>query len=59
MTTSYLPFPDFDQVILPLWGPLAVRWYSLAYIVGTLLGWLHTPYSAQIPPERSDSGAPR
>ena len=33
-----IPFPDIDPVIFEL-GPLAIRWYSLAYIVGLVLGW--------------------
>lgn len=33
-----LPFPDISPVALQI-GPLAVRWYSLAYIAGILLGW--------------------
>ncbi len=31
---------DLDPVILHLWGPLAVRWYGLAYLLGFLFGWL-------------------
>ncbi|HUO21073.1 MAG TPA: prolipoprotein diacylglyceryl transferase [Caulobacteraceae bacterium] len=31
-------FPDFDPVMLHL-GPLAIRWYALAYVAGILLGW--------------------
>jgi phosphatidylglycerol---prolipoprotein diacylglyceryl transferase len=31
-------FPDFDPVALQI-GPLAIRWYALAYIVGILLSW--------------------
>jgi phosphatidylglycerol:prolipoprotein diacylglycerol transferase len=33
-----LRFPDFDPVALQI-GPLAIRWYALAYIVGILLSW--------------------
>ncbi len=33
-----LPFPAIDPVLIEL-GPFAVRWYSLAYIAGILLGW--------------------
>jgi phosphatidylglycerol---prolipoprotein diacylglyceryl transferase len=33
-----LPFPVIDPVALQL-GPLAIRWYSLAYIAGILLGY--------------------
>jgi phosphatidylglycerol:prolipoprotein diacylglycerol transferase len=42
MTTTYLSFPQFDPVILHLVGPLAIRWYSLAYIMGVIFGWLYT-----------------
>ena len=31
-------FPDIDPVALQI-GPLAIRWYSLAYIAGFLGGW--------------------
>jgi phosphatidylglycerol:prolipoprotein diacylglycerol transferase len=31
-------FPSIDPVIVSF-GPFAVRWYALAYIVGILLGW--------------------
>jgi phosphatidylglycerol:prolipoprotein diacylglycerol transferase len=33
-----IPFPDIDPVAVHL-GPLAIRWYALAYITGFLLGW--------------------
>lgn len=35
-----LQFPDIDPVALQL-GPLAIRWYALAYVAGILLGWRH------------------
>jgi phosphatidylglycerol:prolipoprotein diacylglycerol transferase len=31
-------FPEFDPVLIHL-GPLAIRWYALAYVCGILLGW--------------------
>lgn len=39
-----LPFPDIDPVLFqigPIFGigPIAIRWYALAYIAGILLGW--------------------
>ena len=39
-----MPFPEFDPIVtigsLRLeWGPLAIRWYALAYVAGILLGW--------------------
>lgn len=33
-----LPFPAIDPVALQL-GPLAIRWYGLAYLAGLMLGW--------------------
>jgi phosphatidylglycerol---prolipoprotein diacylglyceryl transferase len=33
-----VPFPDFDPVLVQI-GPLAIRWYALAYVAGILLGW--------------------
>ena len=35
---AVLPFPNIDPVALQL-GPLAIRWYALAYIAGITLGW--------------------
>jgi phosphatidylglycerol---prolipoprotein diacylglyceryl transferase len=28
-----------DPVLLPVWGPLAIRWYGLAYLTGFALAW--------------------
>ena len=40
MTVSLfaLPFPTVDPILVEI-GPLAIRWYALAYIAGLLLGW--------------------
>ncbi|MEL6298888.1 MAG: prolipoprotein diacylglyceryl transferase [Pseudomonadota bacterium] len=35
-----IPFPTLDPVAFEL-GPIAVRWYGLAYLAGLLLGWLY------------------
>jgi len=32
-----LPFPDIDPVLFSI-GPLVIRWYSIAYLAGVLLG---------------------
>ncbi len=33
-----IPFPQIDPVLIQI-GPIAVRWYALAYIAGLLLAW--------------------
>ncbi|MEM1364208.1 MAG: prolipoprotein diacylglyceryl transferase [Pseudomonadota bacterium] len=33
-----MPFPDIDPIIFQI-GPVALRWYGLAYVVGILLAW--------------------
>ena len=33
-----IPFPDINPVLISV-GPLAIRWYALAYIAGILIGW--------------------
>jgi phosphatidylglycerol:prolipoprotein diacylglycerol transferase len=38
MPTFVLPFPAINPVLVQ-WGPLAIRWYALAYIAGLVLGW--------------------
>ncbi len=38
MTPFVIPFPQIDPVLIEI-GPLAIRWYSLAYIAGLVLGW--------------------
>jgi phosphatidylglycerol---prolipoprotein diacylglyceryl transferase len=35
-----IPFPSIDPVLVHI-GPLGIRWYALAYIVGILAGWLY------------------
>ncbi len=40
MSLSVIPFPTFDPVLISI-GPIAIRWYALAYIVGIILGWLY------------------
>jgi phosphatidylglycerol---prolipoprotein diacylglyceryl transferase len=50
-----LPFPAFDPVLVQI-GPLAIRWYALAYIVGILGGWVYA--RAIIRSERLWGGPP-
>ncbi len=35
-----IPYPVIDPVAIEI-GPLAIRWYGLAYMAGILLGWLY------------------
>jgi phosphatidylglycerol:prolipoprotein diacylglycerol transferase len=35
-----MTFPDFEPVAVQL-GPLAIRWYAMAYVAGILLGWAY------------------
>ncbi len=35
-----MPFPDIDPIIFS-WGPLTLRWYALAYMMGILLAWFY------------------
>jgi phosphatidylglycerol:prolipoprotein diacylglycerol transferase len=43
-----IPYPSIDPVAVKI-GPLAIRWYGLAYIVGLLLGWRYTVWLAGQP----------
>jgi phosphatidylglycerol:prolipoprotein diacylglycerol transferase len=36
-----IPYPNIDPVLLPIWGPLSIKWYGLAYVAGLVLGWLY------------------
>jgi phosphatidylglycerol:prolipoprotein diacylglycerol transferase len=34
-----LNLPDINPILVQI-GPLAIRWYALAYIAGIVAGWL-------------------
>jgi phosphatidylglycerol:prolipoprotein diacylglycerol transferase len=34
-----IDFPNIDPVILNIYGPFAIRWYSLAYVIGIIIGF--------------------
>jgi phosphatidylglycerol---prolipoprotein diacylglyceryl transferase len=40
MPVLAIPFPAFNPIAVSI-GPLAIRWYALAYIGGILLGWAY------------------
>jgi phosphatidylglycerol:prolipoprotein diacylglycerol transferase len=44
-----IPFPAIGPVAIAF-GPFAIRWYALAYIVGLLLGWRYCLHLASRPP---------
>ncbi len=43
-------FPDFDPIALQI-GPLAIRWYALAYITGLIGAWRYGIWLARRPPD--------
>ena len=45
-----LPFPVIDPVLIEI-GPLAIRWYALAYICGLLAGWRYVRHLAALAPQ--------
>ena len=40
MTSLTIAFPVFDPIAVAI-GPIAIRWYALAYIGGIVLGWIY------------------
>jgi phosphatidylglycerol:prolipoprotein diacylglycerol transferase len=40
MSMLAIPFPDIDPAALAF-GPMSIKWYGIAYLVGLLLGWLY------------------
>lgn len=49
-----LAFPNIDPVAFEI-GPVAVRWYALAYIAGVLLGWRYAAHLARLDPRWPDA----
>ncbi|MBL6454022.1 prolipoprotein diacylglyceryl transferase [Belnapia sp. T6] len=45
-----IPFPVIDPVLVQI-GPLAIRWYALAYIAGILGGWWLARRLVALPPQ--------
>jgi phosphatidylglycerol:prolipoprotein diacylglycerol transferase len=44
-----LAYPHIDPIAIQL-GPIAIRWYAIAYIAGLMLGWKYVKYLASKPP---------
>jgi len=68
MIPALLPFPHVEPVLIQL-GPLAIRWYALAYIAGIVLAWwgvvrtlrrkdlwAHPPFNGRLPATEDDIG---
>ena len=41
-----IAFPVFDPIAIAI-GPIAIRWYALAYISGIVLGWIYARWIIQ------------
>ena len=48
-----IAFPNIDPIIFSV-GPLAIRWYGLAYLAGVLLGIQYIKAFAAKPPYAMD-----
>ena len=44
-----MPFPDIGEVAISI-GPLAIRWYALAFIFGLIAGWWYIGRLLRQPP---------
>lgn len=49
-----IPFPEIDPIALQL-GPLAIRWYALAYLAGFIGGWVYGGWLADLDRDRRPS----
>jgi len=52
-----IPFPSIDPVLVDL-GPVPIRWYALAYIVGLAIGWTYARFLVQKPTLWGDAPRP-
>ena len=50
MIPAVLPYPEIDPILFQI-GPLAIRWYALAYLSGLLLGWRYVHLLNRRPPQ--------
>ncbi|MEL7029245.1 MAG: prolipoprotein diacylglyceryl transferase [Pseudomonadota bacterium] len=51
-----LPYPQIDPILFQI-GPLAIRWYALAYIAGIVLGWRYIVRLVRTPSLWGKAGA--
>jgi phosphatidylglycerol:prolipoprotein diacylglycerol transferase len=52
-----LPFPAVDPILVTI-GPLSIRWYAIAYIVGIFLAWWYSKRLAKDARLWGPAGAP-
>ncbi|MEM8784828.1 MAG: prolipoprotein diacylglyceryl transferase, partial [Pseudomonadota bacterium] len=59
MSLFVLPYPIIDPVLIQI-GPIAIRWYALAYLAGLVLGWFYIAKLLKSNPlwARTPGGAP-
>lgn len=57
MNALVLPYPEIDPVLIAF-GPVAIRWYALAYILGLVLGWFYVVALIRRPALWGAGGAP-
>jgi phosphatidylglycerol:prolipoprotein diacylglycerol transferase len=57
MSVLAIPYPAIDPVALQI-GPIAIKWYGLAYVAGLLLGWLYIRRLLATPSLWRDGKAP-
>lgn len=50
MSLLTIPYPVIDPILFQV-GPLAIRWYSLAYIGGLLFAWRYMVHLSARPPQ--------
>lgn len=50
MSLLAIPYPSIDPIIFQV-GPLAIRWYSLAYIGGLIFAWRYILHMAERSPD--------
>jgi len=48
LAAGTLTYPQIDPVLIEI-GPLAIRWYSLAYLAGLVFGWWYIRRLARMP----------
>lgn len=49
MLPLVIEYPSFSRTLVEI-GPIAIRWYALAYIAGLILGWLFAKRLCRQPP---------